>query len=344
MVTFTVYDGKMPVFFLSSWLWRSPHVTRSVLLDQVRSAIRLRHYSIRTEEAYVNTIRRFILYHGKRHPAQMGVDEIRQYLSHLVTDGNVSASTQNVALAALLFLYREVLQMELPLIEGVERARKPRRVPVVLTREEVRRVLAQVSGTHRLVVDLLYGAGLRIMECMRLRVQDVDFAYQQIIVHDGKGGKDRRTVLPLPVVDSLQRHLERVRLQHEEDVRAGHGAVHLPYALERKAPAASTDWMWQYVFPAARLSVDPRTNRIGRHHISEDRVQQALKVAVRKAGIEKRVSCHTLRHSFATHLLEVGYDIRTIQELLGHADVHTTMIYTHVLNKGGRGVRSPLEL
>jgi integron integrase len=319
-------------------------MTRSVLLDKVRSAIRLRHYSIRTEEAYVNTIKRFILYHRKRHPAEMGVDEIRQYLSHLVNEGNVSASTQNVALAALLFLYREVLEIELPHIEGIERARKPRRVPVVLTREEVGRVLAQITGTHRLVADLLYGAGLRLMEGVRLRVKDLDFSYRQIIVREGKGKKDRRTVLPLPLIEPLRHHLEGVRLQHEDDVRAGYGAVYLPNALERKSRAASTEWIWQYVFPAARLSVDPRTGHVGRHHISEDRVQHAVKAAVSKAGIVKRVSCHTLRHSFATHLLEAGYDIRTIQELLGHADVHTTMIYTHVLNKGGRAVKSPLEL
>jgi integron integrase len=313
------------------------------LLDQVRSIIRLRHYSIRTEEAYVNVIRRFIIYHKKRHPREMGVDEIRQYLSHLATDGNVAASTQNVALSALLFLYREVLLIELPLIEGVERAKRPQRIPVVLTIEEVKRVLAVLPGTHHLMASLLYGAGLRLMECVRLRVKDLDFDYRQIIVRDGKGEKDRRTILPSPLTEPLRRHLARVRLQHEEDVRQGYGRVYLPYALERKYPNAAADWLWQYVFPAAKLSVDPRTGERRRHHASEDRLQKAVRRAIQNARVEKRASCHTLRHSFATHLLEDGYDIRTIQELLGHADISTTMIYTHVLNRGGRGVRSPLE-
>lgn len=314
------------------------------LLEQVRAAIRLRHYSIRTEEAYLRTIRRFILYHKKRHPREMGVDEIRQYLSHLATDENVAAATQNVALAAILFLYREVLSVELPLLEGVERAKRPQRIPVVMTTDEVMRVLAHLAGTHHLMASLLYGAGLRLMECVRLRVKDVDFDYRQIIVRDGKGEKDRRTILPRPLAEPLQRHLARIRLQHEEDVRLGCGGVYLPYALERKYPSAATDWVWQYVFPAAKLSVDPRTGERRRHHAYEDRLQKAVKRAIRDAGVQKRASCHTLRHSFATHLLEAGYDIRTIQELLGHADVSTTMIYTHVLNRGGQGVKSPLEL
>jgi integron integrase len=316
---------------------------RPSLLDQVRSAIRLRHYSIRTEEAYVNIIRRFIIFHQKRHPKEMGVDEIRQYLSYLATHGNVAASTQNVALAALLFLYREVLLIDLPLIEGVERAKRPQRIPVVLTTEEVKRVLAHINGTHHLMASLLYGAGLRLMECVRLRVKDIDFDYNQIIVRDGKGEKDRRTILPAPLIESFRRHLDSIRLQHEEDVRQGYGRAYLPYALERKYPNAAADWLWQYVFPAAKLSIDPRTGDQRRHHASEDRLQKAVKQAIQRAGIEKRASCHTLRRSFATHLLEDGYDIRTIQELLGHADVSTTMIYTHVLNRGGRGVRSPLE-
>ncbi|HEX8845334.1 MAG TPA: integron integrase [Pyrinomonadaceae bacterium] len=314
------------------------------LLDQVRSAIRLRHYSIRTEEAYVNVIRRFILYHRKRHPREMGADEIRQYLSHLATDEHVAASTQNVALAALLFLYREVLLLELPLVEGVERAKRPQRVPVILTPEEVRRVLAKLSGTHHLMASLLYGSGLRLMECVRLRVKDLDFPYRQLIVRDGKGEKDRRTILPQPLMEPLRHHLAKIHLQHEEDVRSGCGSVYLPYALERKYPNAATDWLWQYVFPASKLSIDPRTGQRRRHHTSEDRLQRAVKLAIRRAGVEKRASCHTLRHSFATHLLEAGYDIRTIQELLGHADLSTTMIYTHVLNRGGKGVRSPLDL
>ncbi len=317
---------------------------RPKLLDQVREVIRLRHYSIRTEEAYVNVARRFILFHGKRHPREMGVDEIRQFLSHLAIEGNVAASTQNVALAALLFLYKQVLNIELPLIDGVERAKKPVRVPTVLTMEEVKSVLSKMSGIHHLMASLLYGAGLRVMECVRLRVKDVDFGYIQITVRDGKGEKDRRTVLPQPLIESLQLHLARVRLQHEEDLRNGVGAVYLPYALHRKYPNAATSWEWQYVFPANRVSRDPRSERTGRHHAAEDGLQTALKKAVCASHIAKRVTCHTLRHSFATHLLEANYDIRTIQELLGHKDVQTTMIYTHVMNRGGGGVRSPLEM
>lgn len=318
-------------------------MSQSPLLDRVRAAIRLRHYSIRTEEAYVRVVRSYILYHRKRHPGEMGAGEIREYLSHLATDRNVAASTQNVALAALLFLYREVLLIELPLVEGVERAKRPQRIPVVLTSDEAKRVLAHLTGTHHLMASLLYGAGLRLMECVRLRVKDLDFDYRQIIVRDGKGEKDRRTILPQSLVEPLRRHLDRVRLQHEEDVRLGCGRVHLPYALERKYQKAATEWIWQYVFPASKLSVDPRAGARRRHHASEDRLQRAVKRAIQDACVEKRASCHTLRHSFATHLLEDGYDIRTIQELLGHADISTTMIYTHVLSRGGRGVRSPLE-
>ncbi len=316
----------------------------SQLLDDVRAAIRVRHYSIRTEEAYVGCIRRFILFHHKRHPQEMGVAEIRQYLSHLAVEGNVAASTQNVALAALLFLYQEVLRVELPMIEGVERAKRPQRVPVVLTADEVKRVLALINGTHWLMASLLYGAGLRLMEAVRLRVKDLDFDYRQISVRDGKGEKDRRVMLPEPLRESLRDHLRAIETQHEQDVRAGHGHVYLPYALARKYPHAATDWVWQYVFPASKLSVDPRSGVVRRHHASEDRLQRAVAEAVKAAGIPKRASCHTFRHSFATHLLEAGYDIRTVQELLGHADVSTTMIYTHVLNRGGRAVKSPLEL
>jgi integron integrase len=313
------------------------------LLDQVRHHLRLKHYSIRTEETYVQAIKQFIFYHNKRQPQEMGVDEIRQYLSHLATHGQVAASTQNIALSALLFLYREVLGRELEFIDGIERAKRPARVPTVLTREEVSSLLAQISGGYHLMVSLLYGAGLRLMECVRLRVKDIDFGYMQITIRDGKGEKDRRTILPSSLAEPLKRQLAAAKALHEEDLQKGYGRVYLPYALERKYPAAAAEWAWQWVFPAHKLSVDPRSGEVRRHHASEDVLQREVKKAVTKAGITKRASCHTLRHSFATHLLEDGYDIRTIQELLGHADVQTTMIYTHVLNRGAKGVCSPLD-
>ena len=313
------------------------------LLDRVRHHIRLKHYSIRTEEAYVQAIKRFILFHGKRHPAEMGAGEIRQYLSHIADRHNVAASTQNQTLSALLFLYREVLGVELPFVEGVVYAKRPARVPTVLTREEVGRLLSHLSGVHHLMASLLYGAGLRLMECVRLRVKDVDFGYRQITVRDGKGEKDRRTMLPGPVAGPLEAQLARAKRLHEADLQAGRGRVFMPYALERKYPDAASKWAWQWAFPAGRVSVDPRSGVVRRHHASEDTLQWGVSKAVRLAGLAKRASCHTLRHSFATHLIEDGYDIRTVQELLGHSDVQTTMIYTHVLNKGGRGVRSPLE-
>ena len=316
---------------------------KPLLLDQVRHCLRLKHYSIRTEQAYVQTIKRFILFHRKRHPAAMGVDEIRQYLSHLATVGRVAASTQNQALAALLFLYREVLGVELPFIDGVERAKRPRRVPVVLTRAEAEQILAHTGGPCKLMASLLYGAGLRVMECVRLRVKDVDFGYRQITVRDGKGEQDRRTMLPTALLEPLERQLARTKLLHDEDLQRGHGSVYLPYALERKYPNAATEWAWQWVFPAHKLSTDPRSGQVRRHHASEDMLQAEVKKAVKRAGIAKRVSCHTFRHSFATHLIEAGYYIRTVQELLGHKDVSTTMLYTHVLNRGGQGVRSPLD-
>jgi integron integrase len=313
------------------------------LLDQARSVARMRHLSLRTEEAYCDWIRRFILFHHKRHPAEMGAEEIRRFLTHLAVEGHVAASTQNQALCALLFLYRDVLRVELPFVAGIERARRPARVPVVFTRQEVGRLLAQLPGTSVLICSLLYGAGLRLMETLRLRVKDLDFDYGQITVRSGKGEKDRRTILPRPLAEPLQLYLARVKLMHEQDLREGCGAVHLPYALARKYPQAAREWAWQYVFPSANLSTDPREGVTRRHHASPDGVQQAVKRTLRLAGITKQGGCHTLRHSFATHLLEDGYDLRTIQELLWHADVRTTMIYTHVLNKGGRGVRSPLE-
>ena len=313
------------------------------LLDQVRGKIRLKHYSIRTEQAYVDWIRRFILFFGKRHPRDLGAAEVEQFLTHLAVEGKVAASTQSQAKSALLFLYREVLDNELPWLDNVERAKVPKRLPVVLTREEVMAVLTRLEGTHWLVASLLYVTGLRIMEALRLRVKDVEFSRKEILVRDGKGFKDRVTMLPVALAAPLAEHLKRVKALHEQDLAAGRGAVYLPYALERKYPGAARDWAWQYVFPSAGLSEDPRTGIVRRHHLQDQAVQRAMRQAVRDAGVDKPATPHTLRHSFATHLLEGGYDIRTVQELLGHADVSTTMIYTHVLNKGGRGVTSPLD-
>lgn len=313
------------------------------LLDQVRGKIRLKHYSIRTEQAYVDWIKRFILHNGKKHPNELGAEEVEAFLTHLAVQGRVAASTQNQAKSALLFLYREVLGDELPWLDNVEQAKTPKRLPVVLTREEVQKVLSQLEGQHRLAAGLLYGAGLRILECLRLRVKDVDFARKEILVRDGKGFKDRVTMLPQSLVPVLQQHLERVKALHEQDLQAGYGAVFLPNALDRKYPNAAREWGWQYVFPSANLSTDPRSGEVRRHHVQDQAVQRAVKQAVRNAGLVKPATPHTFRHSFATHLLEGGYDIRTVQELLGHSDVSTTMIYTHVLNKGGRGVASPLD-
>lgn len=313
------------------------------LLDQVREAIRLRHYSIRTEQAYTDWIRRFILFHGKRHPREMGAAEVERFLTHLAVEGRVAASTQNQALSALLFLYRTVLKVDLPWLGEMTRAKRPGRLPVVLTVEEVRRVLARIDGQQGLMADLLYGAGLRLLECVRLRVKDLDFEMRQITVRDGKGEKDRMTMLPQSVLEPLRAHLEKVKVLHAHDLEEGFGEVYLPYALDRKYPDASREWGWQYVFPAAGRSVDPRSGKERRHHVDEQTLQRAMKKAVRAAGLTKPASCHTLRHSFATHLLQSGYDIRTVQELLGHQDVATTMIYTHVLNRGGSGVISPLD-
>jgi integron integrase len=291
----------------------------------------------------VQWAKRFILFHRKRHPADMGASEIRALLLHLAVEGQVAASTQNVALQALVFLYRHVLNQPFPELEEIEHARKSRRVPVVFARQEVTRVLAHLAGTPHLMAGLLSGSGLRLMECVRLRVKDIDFAYHQLTVRDGKGAQDRVTMLPQSLEEAVQRQLAKTKLLHEEDLAAGYGEVYLPYALARKDPHAGTSWEWQYVFPASKRSRDPRSGRERRHHLSETVLQKAVKQAIRQAGLEKRGSCHTLRHSFATHLLEDGYDIRTVQELLGHKDVKTTMIYTHVLQRGGRGVRSPLD-
>lgn len=313
------------------------------LLDQVRGKIRLKHYSIRTEQSYLDWIKRFILFHGKRHPKDMGPQDVEAFLTHLAVQGKVAASTQNQAKSALLFLYKEVLGIELSWLDNVERAKAPKRLPVVLTREEVQAVLTRLEGTYWLVASLLYGTGLRIMEAVRLRIKDVDFARREILVRDGKGFKDRVTMLPSTLAEPLKAHLQRVKALHQQDLEAGFGAVYLPYALDRKYPNAGRDWAWQYVFPAAKLSIDPRSGETRRHHLQDQAVQRAVKQAVRDAGLSKPATPHTFRHSFATHLLEGGYDIRTVQELHGHSDVSTTMIYTHVLNRGGKGVQSPLD-
>jgi integron integrase len=292
----------------------------------------------------VDWIKRFVLFNNKRHPAEMGAAEVEAFLTHLAIEGKVAASTQNQAKAAVLFLYRQVLNQELPWLENVEQAKVSRRLPVVLTVNETRALLDRLKGIHRLQANLLYGTGMRLMEVMRLRVKDIDFERKEILIRDGKGAKDRVTMLPVSLADLLQRHLQTVKALHDDDLQAGYGNVYLPNALERKYSNASREWAWQYVFPATQVSVDPRSGITRRHHLDEKGLQRAMKQAVRDSGLVKPATPHTLRHSFATHLLDSGYDIRTVQELLGHSDVSTTMIYTHVLNKGGRGVRSPLDM
>jgi integron integrase len=319
----------------------APHKPK--FLEQVRRALRLRHYSLRTEQTYLDWIRQFILFHGKRHPEEMGETEISAFLTHLAADRKVAASTQNQALSALLFLYQQFLQRRLGFLDNVERARRPAKLPVVLTKPEAQAVIGHLSGTYRLMTNLLYGSGLRLMECVRLRVKDLDFGYRQLTVRDEKGGRERVTMLPDTLREPFERHLSKVKALHEEDLSEGFGTVSLPYALERKYPNAHREWIWQYVFPAGQRSLDPVSQRVQRHHLSEKSLQVAVQKAVRLAGIAKPASCHSFRHSFATHLLEAGYDIRTVQELLGHKDVSTTMIYTHVLNKPGLGVRSPID-
>ncbi|MGH9851458.1 MAG: integron integrase [Blastocatellia bacterium] len=305
--------------------------------------MRLRGMSYQTEKAYADWIKRFIIFHNKRHPKEMGATEIRDFLAHLVNDRNVAPSTQNQALHALLFLYREVLQIELPMIGDLQPAKKGTRAPVVFTREEVEAILSKMEGTKKMMASLLYGTGMRLSELLRLRVKDIDFQMNQITVRQGKGGKDRVTMLPQSLKDPLREHLVKVKQAHEVDLREGFGNVELPYALEKKYPQAATEWKWQYVFVAPKRSIDPRTKIERRHHLDPSVLQKAVKEAMRKAEITKHGNCHTFRHSFATHLLEAGQDIRTVQELLGHADVSTTMVYTHVLNAGGLGVRSPLD-
>jgi integron integrase len=313
------------------------------LLDRVRQALQTRHYSRRTEKTYVAWIRRYILFHGKRHPAEMGAPELSRFLSWLAVDGKVAASTQNQALSALLFLYQEVLDLDVPWLDDIVRAKRPQRLPVVLTREEVRAVLHRLEGVPRLMGYVPYGAGLRVLECCRLRVQDIDFGANQIVVRSGKGDKDRVTVLPSTVKTALARHLAGMREQHQADLQDGAGWVELPTALMRKSPNAGREWVWQWLFPATRIYTDRATRQRRRHHLHESVLQRVVKSAVRRAGIAKRATPHTLRHSFATHLLEDGADIRTVQELLGHRDVTTTQVYTHVLNRGPSGVRSPVD-
>jgi len=315
----------------------------SELMSQMSAALRARHYSRRTEQAYCLWVRRFIRFHGVPHPADMAEPEINAFLTHLAVDEQVSASTQTQALCALLFLYRHVLGREVGQIGDLVRARTPRRLPVVLTQEEVKAVLDALQGDHRLKASLMYGAGLRLMECLRLRVLDLEFARREIVVRDGKGGKDRVTMLPRTLTPALETHLTAARAVHQGDLADGWGRVELPDALARKYPNAPSDWRWQWVFPQQRRWKNSQTGAQGRHHVHESIIQRAMREAVTRAGIVKHASCHTLRHSFATHLLEAGYDIRTIQELLGHKDVRTTMIYTHVLNRGGQGVRSPFD-
>ena len=313
------------------------------LLDQVREQLRMRHYSYRTEQQYVDWIRRFIHFHGRRHPAGMGGPEVEAFLSYLAMERRVAASTQSQALATLLFLYKHVLKSDLPWLDKVVRAKKPQRLPVVLTPAEVTAVLARLDGVHWLIVSLLYGSGLRVAEALRLRVKDVDLEYHQLLIRDSKGAKDRVSVLPESLVQPLRAQLQRSRQQHDLAVQRGYAGVELPYALARKYPRAHLDWGWQYIFPAPKPSRDPRSGVWRRHHLLEDSVQRRVREAVRQAGLTKPASPHSFRHSFATHLLESGYDIRTVQELLGHKDVAATQIYTHVMRKGAGAVRSPLD-
>ena len=314
------------------------------LLDQVRDRVRLKHYSLRTEQAYVGWIKRYIIFHNKRHPAEMAKPELESFLTSLAVERNVSASTQTQALSALLFLYKEVLGQEFPWLEDVTRAKKPVRLPTVLTRDEVKLLFKYIDDPLLdLIVRLLYGTGMRLLECLRLRMKDVEFTRREIVVREGKGKKDRVTMLPDSLAERLRAHMALVKAQHKQDLALNRGEVWLPDALAIKYPNAAKALAWQYVFPAAGFSVDPRSGVVRRHHVDEKRVQRAVKRAAERAELVKLVTPHTLRHSFATHLLEGGYDIRTVQELLGHSDVATTMIYTHVLNKGGRGVTSPLD-
>ena len=314
------------------------------LLDQVRNALRVKHYSYRTEQSYIQWIKRFIYFHHKQHPVNLGEAEINAFLTHLAVNKHVTSSTQNQALSALLFLYKQVLGIELAWLDGITRAKRPSRLPTVLAKDQVLQLLDAINGTNGLIARLLYGTGMRLMEVMRLRVQDVDFDYRQIIVRHGKGAKDRSTVLPASLMAPLRQQLEYAHRIHQTDIGEGFGCVYLPFALARKYPNACREWGWQYVFPSINRSADPRDGTIRRHHLDEKNVQRAVKEAARKINLTKRVSPHTLRHCFATHLLEAGTDIRTLQELLGHKDVKTTQIYTHVMKRGGFAVHSPLDV
>jgi len=323
-------------------MWQKA-VGKPKLLDHLCQALRARHYSRRTEQTYCHWVKRFVYFHNVRHPAEMAEPEINAFLTHLAVEEHVGASTQNQALSALLFLYRHVLGREIGALGEVIRARKPRRLPVVMSRDEVKAVLVQLKGDKWLMASLMYGAGLRLMECLRLRIQDIDFERNEILVRDGKGARDRITMLPESLKAPLQDHLKKVKAIHERDLADGWGRVQMPSALDCKYPNAPKDWRWQWVFPQENRWKNTKTGEQGRHHIDESLVQKAVRDAVAKAGLTKRATCHTFRHSFATHLLESGYDIRTVQELLGHSDVKTTMIYTHVLNCGPAGVRSPVD-
>jgi integron integrase len=314
------------------------------LLDQYRDQIRLKQYSPRTEKTYTHWVREYILFHNKRHPREMGVTEINQFITHLVVERKASASTQNQAISAILFLYRNLLNIQLDETSlDFIRPKKGKRVPTVLSKDEARSIITNLTGPYKIMAQIMYGSGLRLMECLRLRVKDIDFDNHRILVYDGKGGDDRVTMLPDSIVPSLREHLARMKSIHQKDLAAGHGSVHMPYGLDKKFPAAHKQWIWQYIFPATTINPDPETGNLCRHHIHETALQKAIRDAAKIADIEKRVTPHAFRHSFATHLLQNNYDIRTVQELLGHKDVKTTMIYTHVLQRGGLAVKSPLD-